>query len=44
MINGITLIDHNNIKDDCLATKRLHLSRRGDSFSANNFLKFLGEH
>ena len=42
--NGIKLIDHSNINDDCLATKRLHLNKRGDSFLANNFLKFLGDH
>ena len=41
---GLELIDHSNINDDCLATKRLHLNKRGDSFLANNFLKFLGEH
>lgn len=42
--NGIKLIDHSNINDECLATKRLHLNKRGDSFLANNFLKFIGDH
>ena len=38
--NGITLIDHSNINDEYLAIKRLHLSRRGDSLFASNFLNF----
>ena len=39
--NTIALINHNNIDDSCLSTKKLHLNKKGNSYLANNFIKYL---
>ena len=38
---GLSFTDHNNIDKSCLNKGRLHLNRRGSSFLANNFKKFV---
>ena len=34
-------IDNNNINESCLNRGKLHLNRRGSSYLANNFKKFI---
>ena len=41
---NLQTIEHDNIDFSCLATKRLHLNKRGDSILANNFINFLSKH
>ena len=38
---GFTFIDNNNINEPCLNRGKLHLNRRGSSYLANNFKKFI---
>ena len=38
---GLSFIDNNNIDKSCLNKGKLHLNRRGASFLANNFKKFV---
>ena len=38
---GSSFIDNNNIHKSCLNKGKLHLNRRGSSFFANNFKKFV---
>ena len=38
---GFSFIDNNNINKSCLNKGKLHLNRRGSSFLANNFKKFV---
>ena len=38
---GLTFIDNNNINESCLNRGKLHLNRRGSSYLANNFKKFI---
>ena len=38
---GITFFDNNNINESCLNRGKLHLNRRGSSYLANNFKKFI---
>ena len=38
---GLSLNDNNNIDKSCLNKGKLHLNRRGSSFLANNFKKFV---
>ena len=38
---GLTFIDNNNINEPCLNRGKLHLHRRGSSYLANNFKKFV---
>ena len=38
---GFTLIDSNNINESCLNRGKHHLNRRGSSYLANNFKKFV---
>ena len=38
---GLSFIDNNNIDKSCLNKGKLHLNRRGSSFLANNFKKFV---
>ena len=38
---GLPFIDNNNIDKSCLNKGKLHLNRRGSSFLANNFKKFV---
>ena len=38
---NIDYIDNSNIKEDHLGAKKLHLSKKGNSILANNFLKYL---
>ena len=37
----LTFIDNNNINEPCLNRDKLHLNRRGSSYLANNFKKFI---
>ena len=39
---GLSFIDNNNIDRSCLNKGKLHLNRRGLSYLANNFKKFVG--
>ena len=39
----IKFIDNNNLDAACLAAKKLHLNKRGNSYLANNFLKVISE-
>ena len=39
--NQIEFIDNCNLDDSCLGVKRLHLNKKGNSYLANNFNKFL---
>ena len=39
---GLSFIDNNNIDRSCLNKGKLHLNRRGSSYLANNFKKFVG--
>ena len=39
---GLSFIDNNNIDRSCLNKGKLHLNRRGSSYSANNFKKYVG--
>ena len=39
---GLSFIDNNNIDRTCLNKGKLHLNRRGSSYLANNFKKFVG--
>ena len=39
---GLSFIDNNNIDRTCLNKGKLHLNRRGLSYFANNFKKFVG--
>ena len=41
---NLQTIEHDNIDFSCLATKRLHLNKGGDSILANNFINFLSKH
>ena len=41
MGKGLTFIDNNNINEPCLNRGKLHLNRRGSSYLANNFKKFV---
>ena len=38
---GLSFIDNYNFDKSCLNKGKLHLNRRGSSFSANNFKKFV---
>ena len=38
---GLSFIDNSNIDKSCLNRSKLHLKRRGSSFLANNFKKFV---
>ena len=38
---GLTFIDNNNINESCLNRGKLHLNRRGSSYLADNFKKFI---
>ena len=38
---GLTFIDNNNVNESCLNRGKLHLNRRGSSYLANNFKKFI---
>lgn len=38
---GLTFIDNKNITESCLNRGKLHLNRRGTSYLANNFKKFV---
>ena len=38
---GLSFIDNSNIDKSCLNRSKLHLNRRGSSFLANNFKKFV---
>ena len=38
---GLSFIDNSNIDKSCLNRRKLHLNRRGSSFLANNFKKFV---
>ena len=40
-IERITFIDNNNINESCLNREKLHLNRRGSSYLASNFKKFI---
>ena len=39
----IKYIDNSNLSGACLAAKKLHLNKRGNSYLANNFLKQISE-
>ena len=39
---GLSFIDNNNIDRSCLSNGKLHLNKRGSSYLANNFKKFVG--
>ena len=39
---NVSFIDNNNIDRSCLNKGKLHLNRRGSSYLANNFKKFVG--
>ena len=39
---GLSFIDNNNIDRTCLDKDKLHLNRRGSSYLANSFKKFVG--
>ena len=39
--SGLSIIDNGNIDKSCLNRSKLHLNRRGSSFLANNFKKFV---
>ncbi len=39
--NDLKTIEYDNIDFSCLAAKRLHLNKRGDSILVNNFINFL---
>ena len=39
----IKFLDNSNLNDACLAAKKLHLNKRGNSYLANNFLKVISE-
>ena len=39
--SGLSIIDNGNIDKSCLNRSKLHLNRRGLSFFANNFNKFV---
>ena len=39
---GFSFIDNNNIDRSCLSKGKLHLNKRGSSYLANNFKKFVG--
>ena len=38
---GLSFVDNSNIDQSCLNRSKLHLNRRGSSFLANNFKKFV---
>ena len=38
---GLTFIDNNNIDESCFNRGKLHLNRRGSSYLANHFKKFI---
>ena len=38
---GLSFIENNNIDKSCLNKGKFHLNRRGSSFLANNFKKFV---
>ena len=38
---NIEYIENNNIKEEHLGKKKLHLNKRGNTLFANNLLKFL---
>ena len=38
---GLSFIDNSNIDESCLNRRKQHLNRRGSSFLANNFKKFV---
>ena len=39
--NDFYIIDNKNIDETCLNKKKLHLNRKGNSYLANNMIKFL---
>ena len=39
--NKIDIIDNKNLDATCLNEKQLHLNRKGNSYLANNFLRYL---
>ena len=40
-VNKKTLIVNNNLKENHLAKKKLHLNRKGDSIYAKNLIDFI---
>ena len=38
---GLTFIDNNNINESCLNREKVLLNRKGSSYLANNFKKFI---
>ena len=38
---GIPIIDNSNIDISCLGSRKLHLSRVGDSVLARNFIRYI---
>ena len=39
--NRIDLIDNSNLDVSCLGAKKLHLNKKGNSYLANNFTRYL---
>ena len=39
--NNLNCIYNSNIDDSCLGMKKLHLNRKGSSYLANNFKRFI---
>ena len=38
---NVSVIDNSNLDASCLSRKKLHLNEKGNSYLANNFIKFL---
>ena len=41
--NKLDLVDHSNINESCLNRSKLHLNKKGDSYLANNIMKYLNQ-
>ena len=41
--NSLDFIDHANVNESCLSRSKLHLNRKGNSFFANNLIKYMKE-
>ena len=41
MGKGLTFIDNNNINESCLNRGKFHLNRKGSTYLAHNFKKFI---
>lgn len=42
--NGIGMVDNVNIDAACLGAQKLHMNKKGNSYLANNVIKFLSEY